>query len=80
MSNRTTSTTWSVPVFLRPAARRSPEATANLVTKAERQRGSWGKWLLHNYLFIRIRCCGRTASHGLSYPYLRWVFSPLWQR
>ena len=25
----------------------SPEATANLLKKAQRRRGSWGRWLLH---------------------------------
>src|SRR6185437_10590726 len=32
----------------------SAEASASLVRKAEHRRGSWGRWLLHNYLFIRI--------------------------
>src|SRR5450755_3453126 len=31
----------------------SPKATANLLAKAERQRESWARWLLHNYLFMR---------------------------
>jgi putative peptide zinc metalloprotease protein len=55
----------------------SPEATANLIRKAERQRGSWGRWLLHNYLFIRIPLLRPDRFLTLSYPYLRWVFSPL---
>src|SRR4051812_12980188 len=55
----------------------SPEATANLLRKAERQRGSWGKWLLHNYLFIRIPLLRPDRFFSLSYPYLRWAFSPL---
>jgi putative peptide zinc metalloprotease protein len=55
----------------------SPEATANLIRKAQRQRGSWGRWLLHNYLFIRIPLLRPDRILGLSYPYLRWVFSPL---
>jgi putative peptide zinc metalloprotease protein len=55
----------------------SPEATANLIRKAARQRGSWGKWLLHNYLFIRIPLLRPDRFLELSYPYLRWVFSPL---
>src|SRR6202171_5231326 len=55
----------------------SPEATANLIGKAERQRGSWSRWLLHNYLFIRIPLLRPDRVLIASYPYLRWVFSPL---
>jgi putative peptide zinc metalloprotease protein len=55
----------------------SPEATASLVRKAERQRGSWGKWLLHNYLFIRIPLVRPDRFLTATYPYLGWVFSPL---
>ena len=55
----------------------SPDATANMVKKADRQRGSWAKWLLHNYLFIRIPLLRPDRFLNLSYPYLRWVFSPL---
>jgi putative peptide zinc metalloprotease protein len=55
----------------------SPDATANMVKKADRQRGSWAKWLLHNYLFIRIPLLRPDRFLSLSYPYLRWVFSPL---
>lgn len=55
----------------------SAEATANMVKKADRQRGSWAKWLLHNYLFIRIPLLRPDRFLNLSYPYLRWVFSPL---
>jgi putative peptide zinc metalloprotease protein len=55
----------------------SPDATANMVKKADRQRGTWAKWLLHNYLFIRIPLLRPDRFLNLSYPYLRWVFSPL---
>lgn len=55
----------------------SSEATANMVKKADRLRGSWAKWLLHNYLFIRIPLLRPDRFLDLSYPYLRWVFSPL---
>jgi len=55
----------------------SAEATANLLRKAERQRGSWGKWLLHNYLFIRIPLLRPDRFLTATYPYLRWLFSPL---
>jgi putative peptide zinc metalloprotease protein len=55
----------------------SAEATAGMVKKADRLRGSWAKWLLHNYLFIRIPLLRPDRFLNLSYPYLRWVFSPL---
>jgi putative peptide zinc metalloprotease protein len=55
----------------------SPEATANLIRKAQRRRGSWGSWLLHNYLFIRIPLLRPDRFLNASYPYLRFVFSPL---
>jgi len=55
----------------------SPEATANLIRKAQRQRGSWGRWLLHNYLFIRIPLLRPDRFLSASYPYMRFVFSPL---
>ena len=55
----------------------SAEATAGMVRKADRLRGSWAKWLLHNYLFIRIPLLRPDRFLTLSYPYLRWVFSPL---
>jgi putative peptide zinc metalloprotease protein len=55
----------------------SPEATANLIRKAQRQRGSWGRWLLHNYLFIRIPLLRPDRFLNATYPYLRFVFSPL---
>jgi putative peptide zinc metalloprotease protein len=55
----------------------SPEATANLIRKAQRQRGSWGRWLLHNYLFIRIPLLRPDRFLNASYPYLRFLFSPL---
>jgi len=55
----------------------SAEATANLVRKAQRQRGSWGRWLLHNYLFIRIPLLRPDRFLDATYPYLRFVFTPL---
>ena len=55
----------------------SPEATAYLVKKADRQRGTWGRWLLHNYLFIRIPLLRPDRFLSLTYPYLRWIFTPL---
>jgi putative peptide zinc metalloprotease protein len=53
------------------------EATARLIRKAERERGSWGRWLLHNYLFIRIPLLRPDRFLTLTYPYLRWLFTPL---
>jgi putative peptide zinc metalloprotease protein len=55
----------------------SPEATAGMIRKAERQRGTWGKWLLHNYLFIRIPLVRPDRFLTLTYPYVRWLFNPL---
>ncbi|CAN5379648.1 hemolysin D [soil metagenome] len=55
----------------------SPEATARLVGKAAQRRGSWGQWLLHNYLFIRIPLLRPDRFLNRSYPYVRWLFSPL---
>ena len=55
----------------------SPEATAHLVKKADRQRGTWARWLLHNYLFIRIPLLRPDRFLSLTYPYLRWIFTPL---
>lgn len=55
----------------------SAQATAGLLAKAERARGSWGRWLLHNYLFIRIPLLRPDRFLDVSYPWLRWIFSPL---
>ena len=52
-----------------------PQATANLLSKAERQRESWGKWLLHNYLFMRIPLVRPDRFLTATYPYMRWVYS-----
>jgi putative peptide zinc metalloprotease protein len=55
----------------------SAEATAGLLAKAARARGSWGRWLLHNYLFIRIPLLRPDRFLDATYPWLRWIFSPL---
>jgi putative peptide zinc metalloprotease protein len=55
----------------------SPEATANLMRKAEGRRDGWGRWLLHNYLFVRIPLLRPDRFLTASYPYLHWVFSPV---
>ncbi|HEY8336836.1 MAG TPA: HlyD family efflux transporter periplasmic adaptor subunit [Tardiphaga sp.] len=54
-----------------------PAATAGLIGKAARQRGSWGRWLLHNYLFVRIPLLRPDGFLSATYPYVRWLFSPL---
>ncbi|WNJ91576.1 HlyD family efflux transporter periplasmic adaptor subunit [Bosea sp. 685] len=55
----------------------SPQATIGLLGKAQRQRGSWGQWLLHNYLFVRIPLLRPDRFLTATYPYLRWLFTPL---
>ncbi|MET0877763.1 MAG: HlyD family efflux transporter periplasmic adaptor subunit [Tardiphaga sp.] len=55
----------------------SAQATAAMIAKAERQRGSWGRWLLHNYLFVRIPLLRPDRFLTRTYPWLRWIFSPL---
>jgi putative peptide zinc metalloprotease protein len=52
-----------------------PQATANLVRKAEQQRESWGHWLLHNYLFTRIPLVRPDRFLSETYRYVRWVHS-----
>lgn len=51
-----------------------PQATANLVGKAARARVSWGKWLLHNYLFMRIPLLRPDRFLSATYRYVRWVY------
>ena len=52
-----------------------PQATADLVKKAEKQRQRWSTWLLHNYLFMRIPLLRPDRFLTATYPYVRWVFS-----
>lgn len=51
-----------------------PQATANLVSKAERSRVNWGKWLLHNYLFMRIPLLRPDRFLTATYRYVRWIY------
>lgn len=52
-----------------------PQATAALLSKAEQQRESWGQWLLHNYLFMRIPLVRPDRFLSATYPYMRWVYT-----
>jgi putative peptide zinc metalloprotease protein len=51
------------------------KATAYLVGKAARLRSSWGQWLLHNYLFMRIPVLRPDRFLSATYPFVRWLFS-----
>ncbi|MBV8840313.1 MAG: HlyD family efflux transporter periplasmic adaptor subunit, partial [Alphaproteobacteria bacterium] len=53
----------------------SPQATAYLVGKAQRLRHGIGKWLLHNYLFMRIPLARPDRFLTATYPYVRGLFS-----
>ena len=53
----------------------SQQATKNLVAKAERLRQSFGHWLLHNYLFMRIPLVRPDAFLGSTYRYIGWIFT-----
>jgi len=50
-----------------------PQATARLVAKSDRMREGWGKWLLHNYLFMRIPLVRPDRFLSATYPYVRWI-------
>ena len=52
-----------------------PQVTAYLMEKAQRTRQSVGRWLLHNYLFMRIPLLRPDRFLTASYPYVRAVFS-----
>jgi putative peptide zinc metalloprotease protein len=53
----------------------TPQGTAYLVDKAARQRSSWGQWLLHNYLFMRIPLLRPDRFLTATYPYVKWLYS-----
>jgi putative peptide zinc metalloprotease protein len=53
----------------------SPQATANLVGKAARARASFGQWLLHNYLFMRIPLFRPDRFLDATYRYVDWIYS-----
>lgn len=52
-----------------------PQATAGLVAKAERRRESVGRWLLHNYLFMRIPLLRPDAFLTAAYPLIAFVYT-----
>ena len=52
-----------------------PQATASLIDKAERRRESWGRWFLHNYLFMRIPLVRPDRLLTAAYPYVTWMYS-----
>lgn len=51
-----------------------PQVTSRLVEKAARERQSWGHWLLHNYLFMRIPLVRPDRLLTGLYPYVAWLF------
>jgi putative peptide zinc metalloprotease protein len=53
-----------------------PQATAGLIGKADRRRESVGRWLLHNYLFMRIPLLRPDALLQAAYPLVAWVYTP----
>jgi putative peptide zinc metalloprotease protein len=51
------------------------QATDHMVKKLQQQRRSWGTWLLHNYLFMRIPLLRPDRLLTAAYPYVSWIFS-----
>ena len=52
-----------------------PHVTAALMQKAEKQRETWGRWLLHNYLFMRVPLVRPDRFLTETLRYVRWVYS-----
>lgn len=52
-----------------------PQTTARFLEKAARERESWGAWLLHNYLFMRIPLVRPDRLLNVLYPRVAWLFS-----
>ncbi len=52
-----------------------PQATGRLEAKAQRLRESFGRWLLHNYLFTRIPLVRPDRFLTATYPYMRAFFT-----
>jgi putative peptide zinc metalloprotease protein len=53
----------------------SPQATAGLLGKAERRRENIGRWLLHNYLFMRIPLLRPDGLLTAAYPLVAFVYT-----
>lgn len=53
----------------------NPRSTAGMVEKAKRRRETWGQWLLHNYLFLRVPLVRPDRFLAALYPYVRFVHS-----
>jgi putative peptide zinc metalloprotease protein len=53
----------------------TPQGTAYLASKAQRLRTSWGQWLLHNYLFMRIPLLRPDRFLSATYPYVERLYS-----
>jgi putative peptide zinc metalloprotease protein len=51
------------------------QMTAHLLDKAKRQRHGWARWLLHNYLFVRIPLVRPDRFLSATYPYVANLFS-----
>jgi putative peptide zinc metalloprotease protein len=51
------------------------QMTASLLDKIARQRQSWGRWLLHNYLFVRIPLVRPDRFLTATYPLVSWIYS-----
>jgi putative peptide zinc metalloprotease protein len=52
-----------------------PQTTAYMIGKAERLRQKFWRWILQNYLFMRIPLLRPDRFLTAAYPYVQWVFS-----
>lgn len=52
-----------------------PQAIKGLVAKAERRRETFGRWLLHNYLFMRIPLLRPDAFLTAAGPAIAWIYT-----
>jgi putative peptide zinc metalloprotease protein len=52
-----------------------PHVTAALMQKAEKQRETWGRWILHNYLFMRIPLVRPDRFLTETLRYVEWIYS-----
>jgi putative peptide zinc metalloprotease protein len=56
-------------------APRGPEAMGRLIAEQDAQRLSAARWLLKNYLFLKIRLINPDRILGAVLPYLGWMFT-----